>query len=171
MENQNTSLIQFFKSAPALIKARLVVIGLLAISVVATSGVVIGEIWKAQAKFRSFVPHQEPKRAVASTEPFSISYELRNVSLSLTDRNNRRSGYAQFTLVFDLPSPEARRWCELNRAQMIHTLLEEGAKFHLEDFDSPRGYELLKRSLTEAFENRFKEHAPRAILIKDFTTH
>lgn len=171
MENQKTSLIQFFKSAPALIKARLVVIGLLAVSVVVTSGVVIGEIWKAQIKVRSFVPQREPKREVAAAEPFTIFYELRNVSLSLTDRNNRRSGYAQFTLVFDLATPEARRWCELNRAQMIHTLLEEGAKFHLEDFDSPRGYELLKRALTDAFEARFKEHAPRAILIKDFTTH
>jgi len=171
-ENGQTSFFQFFKQATVPVKLRLGVIGLLAFSVVLTSSLMIMEIWKAHMRFRTPpVPSQNATRLIASVEPFSISYELRNVSLSLSDQNGRRSGYAQFTLVFDLPSPEARRWCELNRAQMIHVLLEEGARFHLEDFETPRGFELLKRALDGAYREKFKQNAPRAILVKDFTTH
>lgn len=160
---------QFFRSAPYTIKLRLMVVGLLAVAVVLTSSLMILEVWKAHARFRP-VPKAHPQRMVAS-EPFSQTYELRKVSLSLSDRSGRRSGYAQFTLVLDLPSPEARRWCELNRAQMIHVILEQGARFQLEDFDTPRGYELLKEALHSAFKERFAQHAPREILLKDFTSH
>lgn len=162
---------EFFKSAPLAIKARLLVIGALAIAVILTSSLMIVEIWKASVKFRGPHSADETPRAVAAVEPYSITYELRGLSLSLSDKSGMRSGHAQFNLVFDLPSAEAKRWCELNRAQMVHVILEEGARFSLEDFDSPRGYELFKKNLQEAFSKKFKEHAPRSVLLKDFSSH
>jgi len=108
------------------------------------------------------------EREIAAAPSYTFTYELKDVSLPLTSRVKKKTSYAQFTLVFDLPDEASRRWMEVNRPQVMDVLLEVGHRFKLEDFQSPKGYDNLKKMLKAAYRQSFKSYSPREIVFKDW---
>lgn len=102
---------------------------------------------------------------------FTFTYELRPLSMPLTDRRHIRTAYAQFNLVFDLPSKDAIHHMELHRAKLVDVVLEVAGQFTIEDFQTPMGYETFKGTLKGRYRQLFGQFAPREIALRDWLLH
>lgn len=161
------SYLGFFRQAPFKTKFKLTFLACLGISACVVSIWVIVQILLLQR------PKEIPtvnERKPASTKPlqFAFSYEVKNVSLTITNTNNSRSGYAQFTLVFDMPNEDAKRWMVLNRARLLNMVYEVGGKFFIEDFQAVGGLDLFKQALQLALKGTFGVHSPQQVAITDW---
>jgi len=174
--NTQESLWNFYRRSRWTIKLKLVTIGLLALTICASSSWMIATIIRAQKPAPALrdPAHVAPVDEVASkaeADAFSFSYELRNLSLALESRHSRRSGFAQFSLVLDLPDEKAKRWMELNRAKLLNAVLEVGSRFSLEDLEGNEGKVKFKDLLRETYRKEFGDQAPRDIAIRDWIQH
>ncbi|MBI4403863.1 MAG: hypothetical protein HY537_06875 [Deltaproteobacteria bacterium] len=149
-------------------KLRLLAIFCLAIATMCASATVIFHLIRIQKK-------PEPpeavllKRKLSSVAPvFTYPFELRNLSLPFTNRTSSRMAYAQFTIVLDCPTEEAKHYMELNRAKVLDAIFEVGMNFFVEDFDTPEGYKKFKESLSQSLSAIFKAASPRRIDIQDW---
>jgi flagellar basal body-associated protein FliL len=107
--------------------------------------------------------HHEP-----TTAPFTLSYELQGMSISLGNRNQTLSAYAEFTLVLDCPNKDSKRWMEMNRASIRDAVYESTIAFTVEDFSTPDGFARMKKSIVDTFKGRFGGHAPRDVAVRDW---
>ena len=156
---------QFFGRSPWHIRMRLVFWALVGLAAVLLSA------WAIRWILFLAPQTKEPPGTVFSPEPlplYSHTYEMENISIPLVDRRQRRTGYAQFALVLDCPTPDIRKQMELHRAEMLNAIFEVAAQFYIEDFTSERGFKNFKAQLTAHFHTIFKGNGPREISIKDW---
>ncbi len=130
----------FFKRVNFKIKLR--ILGLLFAGVLST-GACIVVITLILIGSRGSHPHEvaaghERKLSGVANE-FAYSYEIQNVAIPLFDRVKKRTAYAQFSLILDCPSEEAKRQMELNRAKLLDSIFEVALQFQISDFSTPSG--------------------------------
>jgi hypothetical protein len=100
--------------------------------------------------------------------PGAYTYELRGISIHLSDRHRLHSAYAQFSLLLDCPNQAAQHAMELNHAKLLDTVLQVGNRFYLEDLSDGTGLEAFKARLLAKLEERFRADAPRRIWVRDW---
>lgn len=163
-------ILPFFRRVPAPVKLKLLSLWMLQLAVAAASVWVIfvivtyedrGPAMPAAVPLSSFT---RDEAVPAFTYPFVLS----SVAIPLVDKKALRTGYAQFSVVFDMPSPAAIREIELNRVKVLNALNEVAVQFNFEDFTTPSGFTRFKTAYLAALKGVFKENAPRTIAIRDW---
>lgn len=174
MDTTESSFFTFIRKAPFKSKVKLIFIFALAMGTVVISCTAIWKIIRVQRLERvkpQAVAVVAPVPELTESEAFRFKYELRKISLPLTDRAKHRMGVAQFSLVLDMPNFEAHHWMELNRAKLLTVTFDVGLRFNFEDFDAKGGLELFKKQLKEAYAEEFGAYAPRDIAFRDWITN
>lgn len=175
----NESLLKFFFRARLSVRLKLIALGWAACLTIATSSWLI-------FKILSYHPHQISKHQSNETESpksinenghkpvvadYSFVYELKPLSFPITDRRKIRIAYVQLNVVFSMPSKEAIREMELNRAKLMDILLEVAGQFYIEDFNEPIGFETFKGTLLGRYREAFHQKSPTEIAIRDWLLH
>ncbi|MBY0370612.1 flagellar basal body-associated FliL family protein [bacterium] len=109
----------------------------------------------------------EPEHPAAPS--FSLVYELPAMTISLGNRNQTLAAYAEFNLLLDCATPESLKWMQLNRASIRDAVYESTISFTVEDFSTSEGLTKIKKTMLEAFKQRFGRLAPREIAIQDWS--
>lgn len=114
------------------------------------------------------VEETHPPVVLSTVPPFTQSYELPGMSISLANRNQTLAAYAEFDLVLDCPNKESRAWMALNRASIRDAVFESTVAFTVEDFSTPEGFGRIKKAILQTLKERFGERAPRDAVIRDW---
>lgn len=113
--------------------------------------------------------HEAPPPPLSHpVDPFTQSYELQGMSISLGNRNQTLAAYAEFNLILDCPTKDSKRWMEMNRASIRDAVYEATVLFTVEDFSSGEGFSRMKKSIVETLKSRFGAHAPREVAIQNW---
>lgn len=173
MSEQTAPTPSAFKSAPGYLKVRMFVLVGMGCTVLLGSLLSIVWIWKAHRGLSATEEVLEHSRKFASHEPkeFEFAYEIKDMSMAVMNKKGTRTAYAQFTLMFDCPSADAKHVMELNRAKVIDGIFEVGGDFSLEDFQAPlaaKGFERFKSQLKARLTKQLKGEAPRNVVLKDW---
>jgi len=151
------------------VKLKFTFIGLLAVTVVGGSSWAIFTLLRVQHfSFDREPAAKKPPPPPVVAQPFEYVYELKDISMQVSDRSGRRSGYIQFSLTLEMPNKEARHWMDLNRAKLISTVLDVGNRFFIEDFDRKDGIDKFKDKIAAAYSQQFNAYAPTGITIQDW---
>ncbi len=102
--------------------------------------------------------------------PYTFRFELPNFSLSLPAVGGR-TAYAQFSLVLDCPTLEARRHLELNRARLRDTVLSASLPFGAAELKAAPGILAYKSRLLTELKSTFGPNAPRDLSLENFLVH
>ncbi len=137
------------------------------------SGWAIGKIVSAMLKASAAeaeakalaTEHHEP---VNEGKAFDYPFEMRDVSMPLTDRRKARSAFAQFTIVFDCPTAESVAQMPAHRAKILDAILEAGTHMTTNDFGNRAGFDTFKMHLKVLLENRLGKIAPRDVVINSW---
>jgi flagellar basal body-associated protein FliL len=162
------------KNLPLRTKAWIWVLGACALLVLATTLFIFVQILRIQADRVGEVVNPEPEAPPPvhveehPASPFAESYELKGMSISLGNRNQTLAAYAEFNLLFDCPTKEAKHWMELNRASIRDSVYESALAFTLEDFSGPEGFTRLKKAILDGLKERFGGRTPREVVINDW---
>lgn len=169
---QQEKLHTFFFRVPLPIKGRLILLASLAVLTLGTSTWSIYHILTADVSgplpSEIYESEIKSKAKVASVPEFTFPYELKPLTIALSDRKKLRSAYAQFALVFDCPSEESRARMALNRAKLMNTVNEVAGQFVLDDFAASTGFATFKGALQANYKTLFGKDAPRQIAVKDW---
>ena len=167
--------IDWLRNAPTEKRQKaLIILGLgVIISLAAVISTVV--IVKAQnpASQVSHVSESETSHAadLRSKGPYSLSYEINQISMAVMNRKGTKTAYAQFSLVLDCPDEESHKTLSMNRAKILDTIFVVGGGFYLEDFQgekATKSFEKFKKDLLQKYENDFHAQAPREISLKDW---
>lgn len=99
---------------------------------------------------------------------FQYPYEMKALSFALTDRRGVRTAYAQFAIVLDCPSEEARREIELRHAFILDLIQTVAGQFFVEDFATPKGLHSFKAAMLSSLRTHLRRNAPRSIAVRDW---
>jgi flagellar basal body-associated protein FliL len=164
--NEQTSWGDFFRKAPLGPKIKVGFFGLMALGVMIGSGWSIFQLLRLQ-------PHKVTRAPAAvapkKVEPFTYSYELADVSISLAAKSGKTVAHGQISLTMDLPSAEAKQWMELNRAKSLDTIYGVLEQFNSEDLQNNEGKTNFKNALLKAYAERFKTYAPRELALSQIS--
>lgn len=161
-------LFPFFRRAPILIKLRLIFLFLLAIAIVASSSWTVYQIATAEDPGPYKGDISSETTSSPAIQQFTYLYEMKDLSIALTDRRRLRTAYAQFALAFDCPSKDAQTMMGLHRAKILNTINEVAIQFTIDDFKTPLGLQTFKGALKANYKAIFRENAPREIVIRDW---
>ncbi|NBX75806.1 MAG: hypothetical protein EBQ92_04565 [Proteobacteria bacterium] len=122
------------------------------------------------------VSHLQDSEGAHSAEthpkgPYSISYEINQISMAVMNRKGTKTAYAQFSLVLDCPDEESHKTLSMNRAKLLDAIFVVGGGFYLEDFQgdkAAKSFEKFKKDLLQKYEADFHAQAPREISLKDW---
>lgn len=170
---QKESVLSFVKGAPSYVKARVFLLALSASVVLIVTTLTIAWIWKLHRGPSLTEQVLEHSRQSASVEApaFSLSYEIKDMSMALMNKKGTRTAYAQFTLLFDCSNEECKHMLELHRAKIINGIFEVGGEFYTDDFSAPlakEGFEKFKGGIRSKLSEYFHSQAPREVVIKDW---
>ncbi len=152
-----------------------IVLGLCAVTIFVTTLFIVIQILRIQIQNMGDVvaPAPEPEAHAPvhhepPAAPFTQTYELQGMTISLGNRNQTLAAYAEFDLVLDCPSKEAKHWMEINRASIRDAVYEATISFTVEDFGAPEGFARVKKSILAALKSRFGDKAPRDVTLRDW---
>jgi flagellar basal body-associated protein FliL len=103
--------------------------------------------------------------------PYSLSYEINQISMAVMNRKGTKTAYAQFSLVLDCPDEESHKTLSMNRAKLLDAIFVVGGGFYLEDFQgekAQKSFEKFKKDLLQKYQTDFHAQAPREISLKDW---
>jgi hypothetical protein len=167
---------QFAKSASFGVKLKLGAVMLVGLGATGFSAFVIWKIVAGQPGPVRKIAVVEPKAETTPTpakdpDPFRYEYDLKKISMPLSDREGRRTGTAQFSVSLDLPTNQSLHWMELNRAKLLTITFDVGAHFTFEDLEAKGGLDKFKAQLESAYHDEFGVYAPNQVALRDWVTN
>lgn len=99
---------------------------------------------------------------------FTHPYELKKMSIALTDAQGNAGTFAQFTLVLDCPSEASRHWIEVSRSMIRDAVYETASDFRVEHFSNTDGYSQFREHLLQTLRDRMGDQAPSGVSIEDW---
>ena len=163
-----TSIWQFFRGTNRGNKAKLAGLAFLGIGVVIATAISVGFILKCNHAAVAIVTAEKSAEVVETVPSFAFPYEINDISVAVSSRDFSRTAYAQFSLVLDCPSAQARHLMELNRARLLDGIFEVSTDFRLEDLTHPGGLKHFKALLEKKYRKVFQDGAPRQIALNDW---
>lgn len=161
-----------YEQASTADKAKVLILYGCAFAIVSVSVASLFLIFRSQKKPTLTEQVIAKSRTLASFSPsFSFPYEIKDMSIPLTNYKHTRSAFAQFTLILDCPTEEAKKKMVAELPKLLDTILVVGSEFYVEDFSPPlaeKGFARFKHSLRTAYSKYLSEDAPREIVIKDW---
>ncbi len=155
-------------------QALLASLGVCAAVILVTTVFIIFQILRIQfTRVEEVVASETPTPVADHAEehegpPFSQSYEIQGMTISLANRNQTLAAFAEFNLVLDCPNPDSKRWMELNRAVVRDAVYESTVSFTVEEFSSAEGFSKIKKAILDELKKRFGKRAPRDIALRDW---
>jgi hypothetical protein len=166
-----SSLLGFLRGARPFVKLKVLALLFCAAAVISLTLFSVAWIFKQ----RHLTPTEQvlaKSRKLASVAPdFTYPYEIKDMSIPLTNRKHTRSAFAQFTLILDCPSEEAKKSLIVNLPKVLDTILVVGSGLYVEDFAPPlseQGFARFKTEIKTSLSAYLQDHSPREILIKDW---
>jgi len=161
-----------YERASASDKAKILFLCGCAFAIVAVSVTSLFLIFRSQKKPSLTEQVITKSRTLASFTPsFSYPYEIKDMSIPLTNYKHTRSAFAQFTLILDCPTEEAKKKMVAELPKLLDTILVVGSEFYVEDFSPPlaeKGFARFKSALRTAYAKYLGEDAPREVVLKDW---
>ena len=157
----------FFGGASSKVKGILLLLFFSGVGACVTSGWTIHWILfgAAHSDERHPSAHHELVRDVPE---FSIKYEIKAMSIPLSNRIGSRSAYAQFTVVFDCPDEETKRQMTMQRAAIRSAIYEAAAGYRVESFQDPAGFTGFKKDIVQRILPLLQGHSPREIAFQNW---
>lgn len=152
-----------------------IVLGLCAVTIFITTVFIVVQILRIQwQNMGDAVAPEAPPPAEGHVSheppapPFTQTYELQGMTISLGNRNQTLAAYAEFDLVLDCPNKASKHWMEINRASIRDAVYEATISFTVEDFGAPEGFARVKRAILAGLKSRFGDKAPRDVTLRDW---
>lgn len=138
---------------------------------VLTSAFLIKGIWYYYSGHKPAAGTLAHREIAAEIPEFSITYEIKEMSVAFMNRPGTKTQYAQFTLVFDCPNEVCKKNMAVNRSKVLDHIFEVGADFYLEDLtgtNTAQGMTLFKAKVLEKLTKAFPHLAPKQVVFKDW---
>jgi hypothetical protein len=153
-------------------RAKVVALLSCAVGVVLVTTVSLFLIIQAQRKPSLTEQVINKSRTLASFAPsYTYAYEIKDMSIPLTNKSHTRSAFAQFSLILDCPSEAAKKKMVTELPKLLDSILVVGSEFYVEDFQAPlaeKGFARFKDALRASYAKYLHEDTPREISIKDW---
>lgn len=166
------SFIHFFMRVRPAIKVKLTVVFLTAMVITFGSAASIYTILNANRKLTLTEEVLSKSRKLASEVPeYTYAYELKDISIPLTNRKHTRSAFAQFTLILDCPNEEAKKNLTAQLPKILDAILVVGSGYYVEDFTPPlaeTGFARFKTEIKTNLAAFLHSAAPREVVLKDW---
>lgn len=175
----NDSLFSFFRVAETRVKLKLVSylsMAILAVAAAATSIVfILGAkhfIERNKVKKEATDTHAIERIGIVRAEQeYSLTYEIKDMSIGFINRTGTRTAYAQFTILFDCETELCVKNLTLNRAKLLDAIYQVSGNYYIEDFVAPlvdEGMKRFKLALLEHIKKNLGGEAPRKIVFRDW---
>jgi flagellar basal body-associated protein FliL len=143
------------------------------LAVLIATATVLSIIWVVGAAITPKAqPLAETAAPVAHAPPSqvgSFDYEVDNLNVTFGNAHHTRIAYAQFSLVVQCADAECLSWMKLNRASIRDAVFTVATRTNYEDFkNTAAGVETFKKAVLEEMKLRFRPHAPKSLLIRDW---
>ena len=132
--------------------------------------------WQGWAK--KYHAYQNQKKAQKSSlplkkdplpiPPFTYSYSIKNLAITLINKRSGQLSYLQLSLVFDCPSEECVHALELHRAAMIDKLYQVTNGLQKKELIDKEGKETLRKTLLTTYQHFFKDKSPRTLYFENW---
>ena len=160
----------FFRMASLAQRSKVFGLFLCGLMTIAVSTASIRWVWQTHLG-----PEVEPARSIPTpippVAPYVFPYEIKQVSMAISNEGGTRTAYAQFTLMLDCPNEDSQKLMVLNRAKLLDSIFEVGSTMTIEQFQgvkAPEAFAFFKKRLLEIYKGQFGDLAPREVVFRDW---
>ncbi len=108
---------------------------------------------------------------VRAEQEYSLTYEVKDMSIGFINRTGSRTAYAQFTLLFDCETELCVKNLTLNRAKLLDAIYQVSGNYYIEDFTAPlvdEGMKRFKLAILDFLKKNIPGEPPRKVVFRDW---